>query len=389
MARSTGLAVERRTFIVFGVGALLLLAASTGQSGWLFVIAGGVLGLVGSAPFLTRAIPEAALVRSVSHQARVGDRVPVSMAVTAPADRAIPLARLEDQSLGLEPAAYLIPGLAAGDTAVVTTERLASRRGEFPAGAARLVSGAPLGFLRRTRDTPIAGSLVVLPKTFPLRAVGFLDQEHSIDPAPLARPERTGAGVDLHAVREHRPGDPHRLIHWRSTARTDRLIVREMEEEARPLLVLGVDTASEASDPFEALIEVVGSVGIYALRTGWHVQVVGRGTRSLDDPTEGELLRWLAALARDEAGADAVVPPVASDAVATLFAVSGSLGYWGDRFLAAARQRQTRAVAVIARTDTWGSDKLKDGGPEGPVIRPGADRTFAFGRDEDVARCLR
>lgn len=73
-----------------------------------------------------------------------------------------------------------------------------------------------------------------------------------VDPGPLTLPE--GAGIIPHSgtpsrkdnsedydLREYRPGDPLRSVHWKLSSKWDNLIVREPAETAVPLPLLTVD----------------------------------------------------------------------------------------------------------------------------------------------------
>jgi len=73
-----------------------------------------------------------------------------------------------------------------------------------------------------------------------------------IDPGPLHIPEgqgtpverssagHTGPGED-YELREYRPGDPLRLVHWKLSTKWDKLIVRQPLETAAPLPLLTFD----------------------------------------------------------------------------------------------------------------------------------------------------
>jgi uncharacterized protein (DUF58 family) len=52
-----------------------------------------------------------------------------------------------------------------------------------------------------------------------------------------------GAGAEPYALREYRPGDPPRAIHWKATARHSRLIAREDTWERGHRLVILLDCA--------------------------------------------------------------------------------------------------------------------------------------------------
>ena len=56
--------------------------------------------------------------------------------------------------------------------------------------------------------------------------------------APRLTPKPGGGFSEQHELREYRPGDPLRQIHWKLTAKTDKLIVREpMQTETGRLLL--------------------------------------------------------------------------------------------------------------------------------------------------------
>src|SRR5690606_8103670 len=75
--------------------------------------------------------------------------------------------------------------------------------------------------------------------------------------------------VAFHALREYVPGDDRRYIHWRSSARTGTLMVRQFEETRRSHLAVGLSANSEeypdAAD-FELAVSSVGSLGLQAVR---------------------------------------------------------------------------------------------------------------------------
>jgi uncharacterized protein (DUF58 family) len=101
------------------------------------------------------------------------------------------------------------------------------RRGVFRLGDIRLRAGDPFGFFERERLMRDSVELLVYPRVVPLRQLGLPLHHPSIDivsPAsPVSDPTRTAA------IRDYRPGDPQRLIHWPTTARRGTLQVRVLE----------------------------------------------------------------------------------------------------------------------------------------------------------------
>ena len=139
------------------------------------------------------------------------------------------------------------------------------RRGVIPIGPVRAVQADPVGLIRRTKVFSDPMELCVHPRMVPveLAAVGFLKDVEGITTANLS-----SSDVSFHALRDYIPGDDRRSVHWRTTARTGRLMVRQFEETMRAHLLLVLSTlrgdyASE--DDFEAAVSVTASLAVAAL----------------------------------------------------------------------------------------------------------------------------
>ena len=102
-----------------------------------------------------------------------------------------------------------------------------SHRGAFRMGQVRLRTGDPFGFFERERQLQDTLELLVYPRVVPLRHLGLPLQHPALDVvgpnSPIADPTRTAT------VRDYRPDDPQRLIHWPTTARRGSLQVRVLE----------------------------------------------------------------------------------------------------------------------------------------------------------------
>ena len=100
-------------------------------------------------------------------------------------------------------------------------------RGRYQLGPLRLSTSDPFGLFPMERDISATSNMVVLPKTFPLETfalpVGVL-------PGGDALRRRTHyVTTNAAGVRDYAPGDSYSRIHWKSSARRDRLIVKEFE----------------------------------------------------------------------------------------------------------------------------------------------------------------
>ena len=67
--------------------------------------------------------------------------------------------------------------------------------------------------------------------------------------SPL-RPKAGGGYAEVHELRDYHPGDPMRDVHWKLSAKADKLIVREAQEEIRRdvILYLALPGVGDAAD---------------------------------------------------------------------------------------------------------------------------------------------
>jgi uncharacterized protein (DUF58 family) len=123
-------------------------------------------------------------------------------------------------------------------------------RGRYVAGPMTLSSRFPFGLVRCTLPLEEAREIVIYPRLGELSATWLRSQ---VTPgrgtAGTRRPGR--APGDTFAVREWRPGDSSRWIHWRKSARYGELIVRQFEQTGDRQLAIVLDlwqpTAAEPS----------------------------------------------------------------------------------------------------------------------------------------------
>lgn len=140
------------------------------------------------------------------------------------------------------------------------------RRAVIVAGPAVSVRGDELGLLRRTVRWNDPVELFVHPRTARLKpsAAGLVrDLEGEVTKTI------TDHDISFHALRAYEPGDPLRNVHWRSSARTGRLMVRQYEETRRSELVLLQATAAEHyadDDEFELAVSIFASLGVQVIR---------------------------------------------------------------------------------------------------------------------------
>ena len=160
---------------------------------------------------------------------------------------------------------FVVPPLGAHETWDEMFLISSRHRGIINVGPARAVRSDALGLLRRVRmwDEPVL--LHVHPRTVrvPFDATGF-----QLDVEGVSTGKLSSSDVSFHALRDYEPGDDRRAVHWQSTARLGKLIVRQYEETHRSHHVIVLDTSRDAwdHDTFETAVSVAGSLGLANLR---------------------------------------------------------------------------------------------------------------------------
>jgi uncharacterized protein (DUF58 family) len=101
------------------------------------------------------------------------------------------------------------------------------RRGMFTLGPLTLISGDPLGLFEFKRDLKVSSSIVVYPAMISIPS--FVPPLGQLPGGDAVRQRTHYITTNVAGVRDYEPGDSFNRIHWRSTARRGRLIVKEFE----------------------------------------------------------------------------------------------------------------------------------------------------------------
>jgi uncharacterized protein (DUF58 family) len=113
-----------------------------------------------------------------------------------------------------------------------TVQLIPRAAGHWFLHGATLVLTDLTGMLQTEAYFPSPVALKVLPSSAAAGVVGHRPRAEAVhDRVGLHRHRRRGLGSDLREIRQHAPGDPFRQIAWKPTARTGRLMVRELESE--------------------------------------------------------------------------------------------------------------------------------------------------------------
>jgi uncharacterized protein (DUF58 family) len=136
-----------------------------------------------------------------------------------------------------------------------------TRRGYVRLAALGVSRPDPLGLFKSVKTIPQPDSLLVLPRRYPVQALRLAGRRH-YQAGGIALASPVGDSQEFVSLRDYRPGDPLRHIHWRSWARTGRPIIKQFREEFVVRHALLLDTFLESRDEqvLEAAVSVAASL---------------------------------------------------------------------------------------------------------------------------------
>lgn len=112
-------------------------------------------------------------------------------------------------------------------------------RGRYQLGPVEVRSGDPLGIYQMTRKIAVINTLLVYPATFPLRS--FPLPANRLPDGNASRRRTHYITTNAAGVRDYVSGDSINRIHWPSSARRQRLMVKEFELDPISDMWIAVD----------------------------------------------------------------------------------------------------------------------------------------------------
>lgn len=241
---------------------------------------------------------------------------------------------------------------------------ICTRRGRFSLGPVWVTSGDPFGIFRTSCKLADGTSIVVYPKAVPLPGFGRVPGELPGGALQGVRVQFSTPNVT--SVRDYRPGDAFNRIHWPTTARTARLMVREFELDptADIWIVLDLDVDAHTGTGLESTeeyaVSACASLARHLLDQGRAVGLVSQTATLPADrgPRQAERILEVLALVR----ADSTLPLSALLSAetsrfarsSTLIVITPSTAEAWARFCQALNGRGVHSTAVLIEAATFG-----------------------------------
>jgi uncharacterized protein (DUF58 family) len=188
----------------------------------------------------------------------------------------------------------------AGRVQTTSYRHVFPRRGLYRFQGFRVSTKFPFALFRKSRDVEAPGEIVVFPTVHPVQIPAPTPDQGGEDVR-----SRLGRRGEFFGLREFRSGDDKRDVHWRSSARQGRLMVREYEEEShrRATVVIDNSLPAEAGEgeaaALEDAISLAASLAAAYLGRHYAVRLIARGAQvpTASGPAQaGRILRALALL---------------------------------------------------------------------------------------------
>lgn len=148
----------------------------------------------------------------------------------------------------------------AGEEVPVDMEIQPQRRGFLRFSRTRLARPDPFGLFRAMQNHPGAASLLVLPRMYRVPALQ-LGGRRRYQRGGMNLASSVGDSQEFLSLREYKPGDPLRAIHWRSFAKIGKPVVKEFHDEffVRQGLVLDTFIEDRSDELFEGAVSIAAS----------------------------------------------------------------------------------------------------------------------------------
>jgi uncharacterized protein (DUF58 family) len=248
-------------------------------------------------------------------------------------DDVVPVDRTVSGAAGFNPGVFYarVPGR---EKARARWEGVSPKRGRYRFRQMELVTRSPFGLLERRVTINEPDELIVYPAVGQLTRRWHLVQRQVSETRRGQRHDRSSQQQEYHGLRDYRPGDSPRWIHWRTSARLGQPMVKEFEQQNEQDLAVLLDpwlprtrVSAEQREALEQAIQFAATVCLETCRQhgrrlllGWTAPTPGLRQGPASVKLLHELLEQLAVLRGSSEGSlsalfDSLPPATLREAV--------------------------------------------------------------------------
>ncbi|MGB5961273.1 MAG: DUF58 domain-containing protein [Coleofasciculaceae cyanobacterium] len=259
--------------LLAGVAFSFFAAATNTMAGWLYVISGLIIALLGLAAVLPpRTLKQIQVRRQPISPVSVGEQLTITLEIKNQSLKPKTFLQIQDilQSELGKIVEIPIEVINPQSTYEWVYYQHTKKRGVYRWQEVHLRTATPLGLFWCRRSWQAAAVAIVYPTILPLTSCPLIDQIGQDDSAKTFSDRRSNAAAEdiTRTLRPYRIGDPTRLIHWRTSARYGDLRVRELEVfTGSQDIIICLDSANSWNfDDFEQAVTAAASIYFYAMK---------------------------------------------------------------------------------------------------------------------------
>jgi len=232
-----------------------------------------------------------------------GETTTVTLLVENRSRHGISYLTIEDDVNRLGVATFEIARLKKREATTATYRVTCRPRGVYRVGPTTVRVNDPLGLAEMSAGTGPVDRIVVYPAVEELNGFPIIRGQ---DPAMQAsRPEHARrGGEDFYTLREYQRGDDLRRVHWPSSAKTDKLMIRQLETpwQSRALVLLDVRSSSyESQDAFEKAVSGAATTVTHLVGAGFDADLWAGDAEPIDAARYASAMERLALVQPDPA----------------------------------------------------------------------------------------
>ncbi len=232
-----------------------------------------------------------------------GDTTTVTLLLDNVSRRSVSHLTIEDDVNRLGVASFEVAKLKKRESTTATYRVTCRPRGVYRVGPTIVRASDPLGLATLSAGTGPVDRIVVYPAVEELNGFPIIRGQ---DPAMQAsRPEHARrGGEDFYTLREYQRGDDLRRVHWPSSAKTDQLMIRQLETpwQSRALVLLDVRSSSyESQEAFEKAVSGAATIVTHLVGAGFDADLWAGDAEPIDASRYTSAMERLALVQPDPA----------------------------------------------------------------------------------------
>lgn len=126
-------------------------------------------------------------------------------------------------------------------------------RGEYNFGSVNIYVRSPLGFIQKRYSFSQDMTVPVYPSFMQMRKYELLAISNRLTDAGIKKIRRRGNNSEFEQIKEYVAGDDYRTVNWKATARKNKLMVNQYQDEKSQQVYSVIDMGRIMRMPFEGL----------------------------------------------------------------------------------------------------------------------------------------